>query len=83
MLVVIDPEKHVPQDHPIRRIKQLADAALRQLSPGFDQMYSALGRPSIAPGRLLKASLLMALYTVRSERMFCYRLDYDLLFLVS
>jgi transposase len=70
----------VPKDHPIRRIKQLAEAALEQLSPLFDEMYSAVGRPSIPPGRLLKASLLMALYTVRSERMLCERLDYDLLF---
>ncbi len=80
MLVVIDPEKRVPKGHPIRRIKQLADAALRELSPVFDQMYSAVGRPSIPPERLLKVSLLMALYTVRSERMFCERLDYDLMF---
>jgi hypothetical protein len=61
MLVVIDPERRVPKDHPIRRIKQLADAALKQLSPLFDEMYSTMGRPSIPPGRLLKASLLMAL----------------------
>ncbi len=80
MLVVIDPEKRVPKDHPVRRIKQLADAALAGLSPVFDEMYSAVGRPSIPPERLLKASLLMALYTVRSERMFCERLDYDLMF---
>jgi len=80
MLTVIDPEKRVPKEHPIRRIKQLADAALAQLSPLFDQMYSAVGRPSIPPERLLKASLLMALYTVRSERMLCERLDYDLMF---
>ena len=46
----------------------------------FDQMYSAIGRPSIPPERLLKASLLMALYTVRSERLFCEQLDYNLLF---
>jgi transposase len=58
----------------------LADAALAQLSPRFDEMYSAVGRPSIPPERLLKASLLMALYTVRSERMFCEQLDYNLLF---
>ncbi len=80
MLMVIDAEKRVPKEHPIRRIKQLADAALKQLSPLFDRMYSAVGRPSIPPERLLKASLLMALYTVRSERMFCERLDYDLMF---
>jgi len=80
MLMVIDPEKRVPKDHPIRRIKQLVEAALRQLSLRFDQMYSVVGRPSIPPERLLKASLLMALYTVRSERLFCERLEYDLLF---
>jgi transposase len=80
MLMVIDPEKRVPQDHPIRRIKQLAEGALAELSPLFDEMYSAVGRPSIPPERLLKASLLMALYTVRSERMLCERLDYDLMF---
>lgn len=80
MLVVIEPEKRIARDHPIRRIKQLAEAALKQVSPVFDEMYSAVGRPSIPPERLLKASLLMALYTVRSERLFCERLDYDLLF---
>jgi transposase len=80
MLVVIDPEKRVPKDHPVRRVKQLADAALEKLSPVFDEMYSAVGRPSIPPERLLRGALLMALYTVRSERMFCERLDYDLMF---
>ena len=54
--------------------------ALKELSPLFEQMYSEVGRPSIPPERLLKASLLMALYTVRSERMFCEQLDYNLLF---
>jgi len=53
---------------------------LRELSPVFEQMYSAVGRPSIPLERLLKASLLMALYTVRSERLFCEQLDYNLLF---
>ena len=80
MLLVIDPEQRVPREHPLRRIKQLADAALKELSPLFDQMYSLVGRPSIPPERLLKASLLMALYTVRSERLFCEQLDYNLLF---
>src|SRR5256886_8329599 len=80
MLVVIDAEQRVPKEHPLRRIKRLADAALTELSPQFDQMYSEIGRPSIPPERLLKASLLMALYTVRSERMFCEQLDYNLLF---
>ena len=80
MLVVFDAEQRVPKSHPLRRIKVLADAALAQLSPRFDQMYSAVGRPSIPPERLLKASLLMALYTVRSERMLCEQLDYNFLF---
>ena len=61
MLVVFDAEQRVAKEHPLRRIKQLADAALKELSPLFEQMYSAVGRPSIPPERLLKASLLMAL----------------------
>ncbi len=80
MLVVIDPEQRVPKGHPLRRIKELADATLVQLSPTFDAIYSALGRPSIPHERLLKASLLMALYTLRSERLLCEQLDYNCLF---
>src|SRR5258706_10134125 len=80
MLTLVNPEKRVPANHPIRLIKQLAEVALKELSPLFEQMYSEVGRPSIPPERLLKASLLMALYTVRSERMFCEQLDYNLLF---
>ena len=80
MLMIMEPGDRVPREHPLRRVKELADAALAQLSPLFDEMYSAIGRPSIPPERLLKASLLMALYTVRSERMFCEQLDYNLLF---
>src|SRR6202163_4559496 len=80
MLTLVNPEKRVPANHPIRLIKQLAEVALKELSPLFEQMYSEVGRPSIPPERLLKASLLMAFYTVRSERLFCEQLDYDLLF---
>src|ERR1700676_5827993 len=80
MLMVMEPGDRVPKEHPLRRVKELADAALTQLSPLLDEMYSAVGRPSIPPERLLKASLLMALYTVRSERMFCEQLDYNLMF---
>lgn len=76
----VSPDSRVPAGHPIRAIKQLADAALSDLSPIFDEMYSSVGRPSIPPERLLKGSLLMALYSVRSERQFCERLDYDLMF---
>lgn len=79
MLMVMEPGDRVPKEHPLRRVKQLADVALAQLSPLFDEMYSAIGRPSVPPERL-KASLLMALYSVRSERLFCEQLDYNLLF---
>lgn len=80
MLSLLSPEQRVPKDHPLRRIKQLADGALAELSPVFDQMYSAKGRPSVPPERLLKGSLLMAFYSVRSERLFCEQLDYNLMF---
>ena len=80
MLMIMEPGDRAPKEHPLRRVRELADAALRQLSPLFDEMYSAIGRPSIPPERLLKASLLMALYTVRSERLFSEQLDYNLLF---
>jgi transposase len=80
MLSLVTPEKRIPATHPLRAVKQLAEAALTELSPLFDAMYSDVGRPSIPPERLLKSSLLMALYTVRSERMFCEQLDYNLLF---
>jgi transposase len=80
MLMVLNLEERVPKEHPLRRIKQLSETVLKQLSPTFDLMYSATGRPSIPPERLLKASLLMALYTVRSERLLCEQLDYNLLF---
>jgi transposase len=74
------PGDRVPKDHPIRRVKDMADAALAALSPTFDRMYSEIGRPGIPPEQLMKASLLMALYTVRSERLFCEQLDYNLLY---
>jgi transposase len=80
MLMVMDVEQRIPQEHPLRRVKQITDRVLTNLSPIFDQMYSSVGRPSVPPERLLKASLLMALYTIRSERLFCEELDYNLLF---
>jgi transposase len=80
MLTLISPERLVPRDHPIRRIKALADAELVRLSPVFERMYAHGGRPSIPPEVLLKAKLLMALYTVRSERQLCEQLSYNLLF---
>lgn len=80
MLSLVTPEQRVPQSHPLRRLKELADEALRALSSSFDAMYAGGGRPSVPPERLLKATLLMALYSVRSDRLFCEQLDYNLLF---
>lgn len=80
MLAFIDLEERVPADHPLRPIKRWADLALAELSPLCDAMYAQEGRPSIPPERLLKASLLIALYSVRSERAFCEELDYHLLY---
>lgn len=80
MFSLSGPEDRVPADHPLREVKRLADEALKQLSPVFDGMYSARGRHSIPPERLLKATLLIALHSVRSERLFCEQLDYNLLF---
>lgn len=80
MLAFVDLETRVPSCHPLRTIKVLADRALAALSPELDKLYADGGRPSIPPERLLKASLLMALYTVPSERVFCEQLDYNLLF---
>src|SRR5436190_20361124 len=82
MLAFVDHEALIPSDHPLRTIKRFADAALVELSPLFDDMYAAdgQGRASIPPERLLKASLLISLYSVRSERAFCEELDYQLLF---
>jgi transposase len=80
MLAFVDLEARVPSGHPLRTIKTLADQALSMLSGEFDRMYADVGRPSIPPERLLKSSLLIALYSVRSERAFCEQLNYNLLF---
>jgi len=80
MLFGVTPEDLVPARHPIRRIRTLVDELLTELSPVFDKMYRPGGRPSIPPEHLLKATVLMALYSIRSERQFCERLQYDLLF---
>jgi transposase len=80
MLSLVTANDLVPEDHPIREIKPMVDKALAELSPTFTSMYAEAGRPSIPPERLLKACLLIALYSVRSERQFCERLQYDLLF---
>lgn len=79
MLAFVDMEARVPLDHPLRTIKTIADQVLAALSTVFDGMYKDIGRPSVPPERLLKASLLIALFSVRSERAFCEELDYNLL----
>ena len=79
-LVVLSPEDLIPQEHLIQRIKPLADRVRQELSPTFSRIYAKRGRPSVPPEHLLKASLLIALYSVRSERQFCERLTYDMLF---
>jgi transposase len=73
-------EARVPQDHPLRPIRTIVDQALIALSPAFERLYSDLGRPSIPPEKLLRALLLQAFYSVRSERQLMEQLDYNLLF---
>jgi transposase len=80
MWAFVSIEERIPGEHPLRRIKKLADQRLVKLSGVFNRMYSAVGRPSIAPERVLKSMLLMALYSVRSERQLCEQLGYNLLF---
>jgi transposase len=73
-------EARVPKDHPLRPIRRIVDEALGALSPEFDQLYAKFGRPSIPPERLLRALLLQAFYSVRSELQLMEQLDYNLLF---
>lgn len=80
MFCLMSPESRVAKDHPLRAIKKMCETVLKELSPTFDAMYSPDGRDSVPPERLLKATVLMALYTIRSERQFCEQLDYNMLF---
>ena len=80
MLTSLSTEDLIPKDHPIRRIRKVVDEVLAELDEELTAMYSRIGRPSVPPEQLLKATVLMALYSVRSERAFCERLNYDLLF---
>ena len=80
MLSSLSTEDLIPVDHPIRRIRVVVDAVLADLDEVFDGMYAAGGRASVPPETLLKATVLMAMYSIRSERAFCERLNYDLLF---
>ena len=76
----IQPAQRVPQDHPLRPIRAMVDQALDELSPRFALLYSHTGRPSIPPEQLLRALLLQAFYSIRSERQLMEQLDYNLLF---
>jgi len=80
MVILMNPEDKIPRDHPLRSIRKMADEVLKGMDDLFDEMYGTTGRPSIPPERLLCATLLMALYSIRSERMFCEQLEYNLLF---
>ena len=76
----VSPETRIPQNHPLREIHRLTDEALARLTSDFEAAYSPLGRPSIAPEKLIRALLLQVFYTVRSERLLMEQLDYNLLF---
>ena len=76
----LSPESRVPQTHPLRPIRIMADKALKELSPIFRELYSRTGRPSIPPEQLLRSLLLQILYSIRSERMLAEQLEYNILF---
>lgn len=76
----VSPEERVPAGHPLRRVRTMVDLALTAMTARFDELYSAIGRPSIAPEKLLRALLLQILYSIRSELMLMEQLDYNLLF---
>jgi transposase len=76
----LSPEARVRKDHPLRGIRTMVDEVLSQLSRRFDRMYASVGRPSIAPEKLLRAQLLQMLYSIRSERLLMEEMDYNLLF---
>jgi transposase len=80
MLTTLSPEDLIPADHPIRHIRKVVEEVLASLDGEFEAMYARIGRPSVPPEQLLKATVLMAMYSIRSERAFCERLNYDLLF---
>src|SRR5881275_1985396 len=80
MFSYISPEKRVPTEHPLRPVRKIVDEILKEMSPKFQKLYSDVGRPSIAPERLLRSLLLQIFYSVRSERMLIEQLQYNLLF---
>ena len=80
MFSYITPAQGVPKDHPLRAIRELVDAALKEMSPVFQRLYSRIGRPSIPPEKLIRASVMQMLYTIRSERQLMEQLDYNILY---
>src|SRR5437016_8430319 len=80
MFSYVSPEQRVPHDHPLRAIRGLVDAVLKDMSRDFGRLYATIGRPSIPPERLLRAQLLQIFYSIRSERLLMEQLDYNLLF---
>src|SRR5687767_5384361 len=80
MFSYISAEERVPQDHPLRAVRRMTDRALERLSPRLGSLYVKFGRPSVAPEKLLRALLLQALYSIRSERQLMEQLDYNILF---
>src|ERR1700744_645672 len=80
LITLIDVESRIPERHPIREIKRLLGKVFTEMDEHFEDLYAENGRASIPPERLLGAKVLMALYSVRSDRQFCERLRYDLLF---
>ncbi|MBI5017161.1 MAG: IS5 family transposase [Deltaproteobacteria bacterium] len=80
MFSYVSLERRVPKNHPLRPIRAMINQALQEMSEDFDRMYSTIGRPSIPPERLMRASLLQMLYSVRSEQLLMEQLDYNLLF---
>lgn len=80
MFSYVTMEQRIAANHPMRRIRALADGALARMDREFDRLYSAMGRPSIAPERLLRAQLLMVLYSIRSETQLMEQLNYNLLY---
>src|SRR5580704_17170445 len=80
LVCLISPDSVVPKEHPIRTIKKHIDEVLRRMSQAVDSMHAQEGRPSIPPERLLKAKVLIALFSVRSENLFVEQLHYNLLY---
>jgi transposase len=80
MFSYITPAQRVPKEHPLRPIRAMVDAALKELSPTFQRLYSRVGRPSIPPERLIRASVLQMLYSIRSERQLMEQLNFNILY---